>query len=77
MCAFTILLSILIIPSCNMGTKAPNETLLLESKLDSLFLPLTNEDIISGNILVGCRDKILINKSYGLANREHNIPLTD
>jgi len=49
-------------------------TLEIENKVDSLMMPLVDEGIVSGSILIAIRGNILFSKGYGLADREHNIP---
>jgi len=48
----------------------------IESQVDSLILPLVNEGLLSGNILIAKNGKVTFLKSYGLANRENNTPNT-
>ena len=44
----------------------------IESQVDSLILPLVNEGLLSGNILIAKSGKITFVKSYGLADGENN-----
>ena len=48
----------------------------IELKVDSLILPLVNEGLISGTILIAKDSKIVFSKGYGLADRENNIANT-
>jgi len=48
----------------------------MESKVDSLIMPLVDEGILSGSILIAISGNILFAKGYGLADRENNIPNT-
>jgi CubicO group peptidase (beta-lactamase class C family) len=45
-----------------------------EKKVDELFRPLVEDDLISGSILIAKAGKILLAKGYGPANREWGIP---
>jgi len=49
-------------------------TLKLENNVDSLIMPLVDEGLISGSILIAIRGNILFAKGYGLANREQSNP---
>lgn len=48
----------------------------IENKVDSLIMPLVDEGLLSGSILIAIRGNILFAKGYGLADRENNIPNT-
>jgi CubicO group peptidase (beta-lactamase class C family) len=48
----------------------------ITAKVDAYMTPLVEKRIFSGTILVAKGGKILVNKGYGLANYEHNIPNT-
>jgi len=51
-------------------------TLEMENKVDSLIMPLVDEGILSGSILIAIHGNVLFAKGYGLADRENNIPNT-
>lgn len=48
-------------------------TLEMERKVDSLIMPLVDEGLLSGSILIAIHGNILFAKAYGLADRENNI----
>jgi len=48
----------------------------MENKVDSLIVPLVNEGLLSGSILIAIHGNILFTKGYGLADRENDIPNT-
>ena len=48
-------------------------TLELENKVDSLIMPVVDEGLLSGSVLIATRGNILFAKAYGLADRENNI----
>ena len=45
----------------------------MEKKVDSLMMPLVDEGLLSGSILISIRGNILFAKGYGLGDRESNI----
>ena len=45
----------------------------LEEKVDGIFEPLVEDDLISGAVLIGREGKVLLAKGYGPANREWGI----
>jgi CubicO group peptidase (beta-lactamase class C family) len=45
----------------------------LEAKLDELIAPLVEKDLFSGSILVAKGGEIILQKGYGLADREHGV----
>lgn len=51
-------------------------TLEIENQLDSLIMPLVDEGLLSGSILIAKDGQIVFAKGYGLADRENNIPNT-
>ena len=48
----------------------------MENKVDSLIMPLVDEGLLSGSILIAIRGNILFAKGYGFADRENNILIT-
>jgi len=62
--------------ACSAQNNAHINTLEIENKVDSLMMPLVDEGILSGSILIAIRGNILFAKGYGLADREQNIPNT-
>lgn len=54
---------------------APNTRLLI-SGIDELVSPYLKSSSFSGEILVARKGKVLVNKGYGLANREHSTAVT-
>lgn len=61
------------LPGCEPNTNEEDVADNLPELIDSLFIPLANNDIISGNILIAKNGKVIAEKSYGYADREHNI----
>ena len=51
-------------------------TMEIENNIDSLIMPLVNEGLLSGSILIAIRGNILFAKGYGLSDRENNISNT-
>jgi len=48
----------------------------ITKKVDAYMKPLVEKQIFSGSILIAYGGKILVNKGYGMANYEHDIPNT-
>lgn len=48
-----------------------------QERLDSLFTTLKNKNAFNGNVLIADKDKIIFEKSYGLANIKEDIKLSD
>src|SRR5699024_9221676 len=76
---FLILLILTGLVSC----KQPNKTVNLNiahteksQKLDSLYSEMLKYGEFNGNILIAENDTIILQKSYGIANRENNDSLT-
>lgn len=58
------LIIIVLISNTTFGQKAQNE------QLDSLFTSLYSKNMFNGNVLIADKGKILLEKSYGFANKE-------
>jgi CubicO group peptidase (beta-lactamase class C family) len=71
-----ISLSVFVIQVSFAQNNARINTQELENKVDSLIMPLVDEGLLSGSILIAIRGNILLAKGYGLADRKHNIPNT-
>lgn len=77
---FLTLLILIGLVSC----KQTNKTIKLNvahteksQKLDSLYSEMLKYGEFNGNVLIAENDTIILQKSYGIANREINEPLTD
>lgn len=46
----------------------------LEAEVDAYLLPLVNDDLVCGSVLIARHGEVLLAKGYGLANREDSIP---
>jgi len=56
---------------------APDPNLRINMRLDSMFSKWNETKSFNGSVLIARDGKIVLQKSYGLAYKEDNIPLTD
>lgn len=58
------------------ATGSPTEATSVEQAVDRLLGPLVERNLISGSVLIAHGDSVLLEKGYGLANREHDVTNT-
>ena len=58
------------------GTKAEDDVPQIEEEVDSYLAPYVTSQNFSGSILLARGNDVLLEKGFGLANREHAVPIT-
>ena len=71
-----LLITLFVVYSYNCTSQNPISTNQLHQKIDSIFVGIDLSVTPGSAILVVKDGNILLNKGYGLANLEHNIPIT-